>query len=178
MQYEVPRKPSESVSVVDLNGLIERFVKFRGDLNLPDDFRQLDNDRKLIMNPYSHDDIETPFYREELSRCIEVVTRLKDLKASKLIETDDVVNNEFKIKTVNGEHSCSATVRFLEETTIWTYKGKKYCFDSKIEVIDCEKEKLKAPRIQTLRSFFNKLTHEAGIKADARPFIGDCISSV
>lgn len=178
VQYEVPRKASDTGGAVDLNGLIERFVKFRGELNLPNDFRQLDNDRKLIMNPYSHDDIETPFYREELSRCIEVVTRLKDLKASKLIETDDVVNKEFQIKAVNGEYSCSSTVRFLEETTIWTYKGKKYCFDSKIEVIDCEKDKLKAPRIQSLRCFFNKLTHEAGIKADARPFIGNCISSV
>lgn len=130
------------------------------------------------MNPYSHDDIETPFYREELHKCINVVNLLQSIEASRLIETDDVVNKEFQIKAVNGEYSCSATVRFFEETTIWTYKGKKYCFDSKIEVIDCEKEKLKAPRIQSLHSFFNKLTHEAGIKADARPFIGDCISSV
>lgn len=175
-QYEVPRKSSDAGGAVDLNGLIEKFVKFRGELDLPDDFRQLDNDRKLIMNPYSHDDIETPFYREELRKCIDVVTLLQSIVPSKLIETDDVVNKEFQIKAINGRFSCSAIVRFLEETTIWTYKGKKYCFNARIEVIDCEKEKLKSPKIQNLRSFFNKLTHEAGIKADDRPFIADCIS--
>lgn len=178
VQYEVPRKSSDAGGAVDLNGLIERFIKFRGELNLPDDFRQLDNDRKLIMNPYSHDDIETPFYREELRRCLDVVTLLHSIEASKLIASEDVVNKEFQIKAVNGKYSCTAVVRFFEETTIWTYKGKKYCFDSQIEVIDCEKDKLKSPKIQSLRSFFNKLTHQAGIKADARPFIADCISPV
>lgn len=179
MQYTVPRGDKDAGGKVDLNVLIESFLKMCGEMEMPGDFAQLNNDRKLIMNPFSHDDIETPYYREELRRCIDTVENLTQIKVLRnLVKEDDVRKNEFEITATKGEHTRKGRIKFDEVVRVWEYRGNTYCTNAKIEVLDCDVEKLKNNKLQSLLPFYRKLTHSVGIPADSRPFLGDILSKV
>lgn len=179
MQYTVPRGDKDAGGKVDLNVLIESFLKMCGEMDMPGDFGQLNNDRKLIMNPFSHDDIETPYYREELRRCIDTVEKLTQIKVLRdLIEGDDVRKTEFEITATKGEHTRKGRIKFDEVVRVWDYRDRIYCTNVKIDVLDCNVQKLKKEPKQLLLPFYRKMTHSVGIPAESRPFLGDILSKV
>lgn len=179
MQYTVPRGDKDAGGKVDLNVLIESFLKMCGEMEMPEDFGQLNNDRKLIMNPFSHDDIETPYYRDELRHCIDTVENLTRIKVlNDLVEEDDIRKTEFEITVTKGEHTRKGRIKCNEVVRVWEYKGKKYCTNVEIEVVNCDVEKLKKTKTQSLLPFYRKLAHSVGFPAQDRPFLGDVWAKV
>lgn len=179
MQYTIPRGDKDAGGKVDLNVLIEGFLKLCGEMEMPGDFGQLNNDRKLIMNPFSHDDIETPYYRDELRRCIDTVENLTQIRVLRdLVDGDDIRKTEFELTATKGEHTRKGKIKINEVVRVWEYRGKKYCTNVEIEVLDCDDERLKRVRTQKLLPFYRKLTHSVGIPADNRPFLGDIMAKV
>lgn len=179
MQYTVPRGDKDAGGKVDLNVLIESFLKMCGEMDMPGDFGQLNNDRKLIMNPFSHDDIETPYYREELRRCIGTVENLTQIRVLRdMVDGDEIRKTEFEITAAKEEHTRKGKIKINEVVRVWEYKGKKYCTNVEIEVLDCDVDKLKRVKTQKLLPFYRKLTHSVGIPAENRPFLGDLLTKV
>lgn len=69
-----------------LEDLETNFIKFLQDNDLDDKpFRELKTYKKIVLNPLSHDDLEAPHYGAEIEGGIELVERLKDIKANTIL---------------------------------------------------------------------------------------------
>lgn len=125
-------KEDDPIQFNNLNALIGQLGTFRQkffDMNLnsfPDIVPNLSNDRKLVMNPYSHDDVETPMYRRELEYAIADVERLTRVKKKRLIKDEEIGNKEFKISITDGAKTIESTFVFIERFERVSYEGVRY----------------------------------------------------
>ena len=125
-------KEDDPVQFNNLNALIGQLSTFRQkffdkDLNsFPDIVPNLSNHRKLVMNPYSHDDVETPLYRRELEQAVEDVERLTKVEKKRLIKDEEIGNKVFKISITNGARTIESTFVFTERFERVTYEGVRY----------------------------------------------------
>ena len=78
-----------------MNGLIDLYRKFANKIGLPDVIPHLQDERKLLLNPFSHDDIDTPFYRTELELTINEIENLSKIDKKIVVDTEDVNEKEF-----------------------------------------------------------------------------------
>lgn len=85
----------------DLNGLIQQFVKLASDIGLPNPATHLQDARQLLLNPFSHDDIETPFYKEELKLIIKEMEELQKIDRTVIVDYPDVRRKVFVFKMNN-----------------------------------------------------------------------------
>lgn len=140
----------------NLSALINQLSPFREkffDSNLdkfPDIVPNLSNDRKLVMNPYSHDDIETPLYRRELRNAIDDVERLTKISKKRIVKDDEVGNKEFIIEITSPTAIASATFVFVERVERVEYEGIRYYSASQISV-----KSISNPAIVTNRKGYN-----------------------
>lgn len=82
----------------NLNSMIQCFVSLAKDMNLDGVAPHLNGERKLLLNPFSHDDIYTPFYRNELEMTIRDIENLSKITGGVVVDYQDVRNKEFRIK--------------------------------------------------------------------------------
>lgn len=169
----------------NLNALIGLFVTFRKcffdqDLNqFPDIVPDLSNDRKLVMNPYSHDDVETPLYRSELKQAIENVERLTKIEKVLLIKDTEIGSREFKITINKDAVTVTAVFCFIERFERVTYEGIRYYGASKIYVKTISNSNINTSHdgydVKRLyKDIYESLSHTAS----TRPAFEDCIQSV
>ena len=127
-----------------LNGLIQSFENFlvkECKMNVLKDISlHMDGDRRLILNPFSHADITTPFYREELKALIKYLPELEKIQVKEVVATNnDIRNTVFKIsisKEDNGEITQGwVKFKFLELFYEVKYEGQSYFSSPKIEVV-------------------------------------------
>ena len=78
------------------------------------------------MNPYSHDDVETPLYRRELEQAVADVERLTKVEKKRLIKDEEIGNKVFKISITNGARTIESTFVFTERFERVTYEGVRY----------------------------------------------------
>ena len=133
-------KEDDPVQFNNLNALIGQLSTFRQkffdkDLNsFPDIVPNLSNHRKLVMNPYSHDDVETPLYRRELEQAVADVERLTKVEKKRLIKDEEIGNKVFKISITNGARTIESTFVFTERFERVSYEGIRYYGASMISV--------------------------------------------
>ena len=78
-----------------MNGLIERYCRYAQNIALPDVIPHLQDERKLLLNPFSHDDINTPFYRNELDFTIHEIENLSRISRRIVVKAEDVYEKEY-----------------------------------------------------------------------------------
>ncbi len=80
----------EGVKPLQLDTLIDNFKKsyeeFGGNF---DDFKRLKEYKDLLLNPLSHDNIDTPIYKQELDAIINIVIQLRQLAFRNLIGVNE-----------------------------------------------------------------------------------------
>lgn len=131
INYDNPEKAQ-----VDFNGLITSFNNLVREGIFPDVAHSLNTDRQLILNPFSHDDIETPLYREELRNLIADLQNLKNVEREPLTTPDDINNTEFELKASNNGHQASVKFRYKEMRYVYRYEGNEYYTNPKISLTD------------------------------------------
>ena len=111
----------------------------------------LQDDRKLLLNPFSHDDIETPFYRIELEKTIEEIEQLGRIHKKVIVDYEKIRTVEYKISLLTdhdiylfkeGTHfqlynklgSHTLTVDGKEGTLFVVWFSSKYPSPSKKEI--------------------------------------------
>lgn len=145
----------------------------------PDVVPNLSNDRKLVMNPYSHDDIETPLYRRELKNAIEDVERLTKIQKKRLISDEEIGNKEFKIEIITAAATATAIFVFVERFERVEYETVRYYGASLISVKNISHPAIKTNTTNySVRNLYKDLYESLGLTAIDRPKFEDCITSV
>lgn len=158
----------------DLNGLIERYCRFAKNIGLPDVIPHLQDERKLLLNPFSHDDINTPFYRNELDFTIHEIENLSRISRRIVVKAKDVYEKEYLFRIEKDGTSYDFTIIFKEMFYEYEYSGNKYFNGAKINI--------KASSIADiecidwgLKHFFKKACHYIYHNTNNLPKLMECL---
>lgn len=158
----------------DLNGLIERYCRFSKDIGLPDVIPHLQDERKLLLNPFSHDDINTPFYRNELDLTIQEIENLSKINRKTVVDAKDVYQREYLFRIERHEMSYDFTIIFKEILYEYDYCGNKYYNMARIDVksssiteIDC--------KVWGIKQFYKEVCHYVYHCTNELPQLMDCL---
>lgn len=174
LQIQVNERESDKV-MKDLNGLIDMYKIFVKQCNMPNIAPSLHNDRKLILNPFSHDDIDTPFYRQELENLIIELEELSKIKKEVIIGYNDIRLTSYQITVVNNDHSHSATIEFLEAFYKFEFNGKNYYSNPKVKVISSTDNKRIELKTMGINHIFSKVYNAVSYNAKNAPSIETCL---
>lgn len=158
----------------DLNGLIERYCRFAKNIGLPDVIPHLQDERKLLLNPFSHDDINTPFYRNELDFTIQEIENLSRISRRIVVKAKDVYEKEYLFRIEKDGTLYDFTIIFKEMFYEYEYSGNKYFNGAKINI--------KASSIADiecidwgLKQFFKKACHYIYHNTNNLPKLMECL---
>ncbi len=91
-------------SLLDLNGLICNCKKFAEESGMADTtlFDELDDHRKFVLNPASHDSYDVVKYKPEVKKCFDTLTELRKIRFRTIFNKGQKV--KFKLKTPDPEN--------------------------------------------------------------------------
>ena len=174
LQLQINEREPEKVAV-DLNGLITNYKRFIEQCQMIDVAPSLQNDRRLILNPFSHDDIETPFYRQELENLIMELERLSSIEKITIIGNQQIRQPDYQIKVSNGDYVHYATIGFVESFIKLVYEGKTYFSNPKVKVYSSSDNKRIPNKECSLKTLFGWVYNAVSLKKETAPPMENCI---
>lgn len=160
----------------NLCNMIEMFKqKYASLLRLESVAMQLQDDRKLLLNPFSHDDVETPFYRGELEQTIENVELLGKIKKQIVVGYDKVRTDEYKFIVTKDAASLEVKILFLEQYVAFELDGNVYYSNPKVYVRSSYNDEEIQCKEWGLTKLFNRMCHYIGHNAGTCPQKTDCL---
>lgn len=156
--------------MIDVFG--NKYAKFLGLESLA---AHLQDDRKLLLNPFSHDDIETPFYRRELEKTIEEIEQLGRIHKNVIVDYEKVRTVEYKMRVTKDEESNDVTIMFLEQFNSFEYNGNIYYSNPKVFVRDSYNEGQIQCKEWGLYKLLDRMCHYIGHNAATKQKIQDCL---
>jgi hypothetical protein len=129
-------------------------------------FQHFKTYKKIILNPLSHDDLETPHYRNEIQDGINLVENLKNIKSKAILKATDSAEKPLKLgmrdMTTKGMHIYE--IQLLENLQLLQQAGSPVQLSS----INCEvREGTTKRKFETLNLAFDQLRIERGYLASA-----------
>lgn len=173
-QLQINEREPDKVAL-DLNGLITNYRRFIGQCQMADVAPSLQNDRRLILNPFSHDDIETPFYRQELENLIIELERLTNIEKTIIIGIQEIRQPNYQVKVHNGEYVHTATIGFTESFIKLEYAGQIYLSNPKVKVYSSTDERRIPLKECTLNTLFGWVYNAVSLRKETAPPIKNCI---
>lgn len=178
LQVQINHENPEKV-LVDFNGLITGFNNMVRDGMIPNVAPSLNTDRQLIMNPFSHDDIDTPLYRDELGNLISDLKNLCDVERYLWIKPEDINETVYQLEVSNEGHVASVNFVYAEMRYQYRYDGNDYFTNPKIRIteISCsEKAKKKAlGKRLGLNQVYSILYNSVSLNAETAPLLNSVI---
>ena len=168
MLYKISQEDT-GVVLHELNGLIQNYKAFIGKFQFPDVAPSLHNSRRLILNPFSHDDINTPFYRNELEELMIELEKLSEVSRRTLNLDEDLHSKRFTLKITNAEFSRHATFVFAEYYHELSYKGNKYYGNPRVKVLESDVKKVETGKEYSLRTLYTFLYNAVSLNAETAP---------
>lgn len=160
----------------NLSKMIDVFgIKYAKFLGLESLAAHLQDDRKLLLNPFSHDDIETPFYRRELEKTIEEIEQLGRIHKIVIVDYEKVRTVEYKMRVTKDEESNDVTIMFLEQFNSFEYNGNIYYSNPKVFVRDSYNEGQIQCKEWGLNKLLDRMCHYIGHNAATKQKIQDCL---
>lgn len=135
----------------------------------------LQNDRRLILNPFSHDDVETPFYRQELENLIVELERLTNIEKTIIIGIQEIRQPNYQVKVHNGEYEHTATIGFTESFIKLEYDGQIYFSNPKVKIYSSSDERRIPLKECTLNTLFGWVYNAVSLRKETAPPIKNCI---
>lgn len=135
----------------------------------------LQDDRKLLLNPFSHDDIETPFYRRELEKTIEEIEQLGRIHKNVIVDYEKVRIVEYKVRVTKDGTSNEVTILFWEQFNSFEYNGNIYYSNPKVFVRDSYNEGQIQCKEWGLNKLLDRMCHYIGHNAATKQIIQDCL---
>ena len=160
--------------ICNLSSLLGKFSKTIQDVGLSNVIPHLQEQRKLLLNPFSHDDVDTPFYRTELLKTIEEIVGLKEIERHTIIDYNNVRTKQYEFKMNNGAESFIGHFYFLEQWDKYIYKGNEYFKSPKVELIISSSTNIKCKE-WGLNRLYNSVAHSLGYNTNNRPQLLECI---
>ncbi len=134
----------------------------------------LQDDRQLLLNPFSHDDIDTPFYREELKRTLEEIETLAGIQKTIIVKYEDVRVTTYKLSVTKDGASVDCDILFLEQFVSFQYDGNIYYQNPKVQVCSSTHPKITAKE-WGVDKLFNEMCYRVGHNKETKPNVIDCI---
>lgn len=112
--------PNGSIEPIDkLATLIRNFISYLTENGIdPTPFDKLPDVLRIVMNPLSHDDLESPAYRREIEMVFDIIKELRKLKNEILIKQGEVLRTTQKHKDTGVEYQyefeVQTSVRLIE----------------------------------------------------------------
>lgn len=135
----------------------------------------LQDDRRVLLNPFSHDDIETPFYRGEMEQAISEIEQLAKIQKQVIVGYDKVRIDEYKLRAEKDDMSHEVTILFLEQFVSFEYEGNTYYHNPKVSVRSSYNDREIQCKEWGLTKLFDKMCHYVGYNAGTRPKLVDCL---
>ena len=135
----------------------------------------LQDDRKLLLNPFSHDDIETPFYRRELEKTIEEIELIGRIHKNVIVDDEKVRTVEYKMRVTKDGTSNEVTILFLELFNSFEYNDVIYYSNPKVFVRDSYNEGQIQCKEWGLKKLLDRMCHYIGHNATTKQKIQDCL---
>lgn len=118
-------KPDESIGINDLSKLIDKLPQFYDMYQLPIIFPHIHFYRQHILNPLSHDDAQTPAYKEEMKRAIKELDGYKDcLKRKIIVKQEDCPTITFRMEVTIAGTTLFYEFSPIEQFDYLTYTRK------------------------------------------------------
>lgn len=174
MHLRMNHEDSEKV-LTDLNGLIQNYKKFVKSCSLPDVAPNLQNDRQLILNPFSHDDIDSPFYRTELQNLIKEVESLSKIQRRTIVKNDALYTKKYIVKVKNGDYERYANIIFIECYHMLEYEGAQHFTNPRVIVMDSDCANLSPNKVYGLNAMFRELYKSVSYNSTTAPRAYDCM---
>lgn len=163
----------------NLNGLISNMEKFRTYYDkFPELAPNLTNDRQLILNPFSHDDLDTPLFKRELYESIKQLELLRKISKKLLVGSDDVNVKEYKMEISNGGYVASAIFIYLEEWDLLEYEGKSYFGNPKIRILNASSNVSHIKNVLSLNQLHHSIRNAVSLNMETAPSNINCVTCV
>lgn len=159
----------------NLNSMIQSFVSLAKEINLKNVAPHLNGERKLLLNPFSHDDIYTPFYRNELEKTIREIENLSKITGCVVVNYQDIRNKNFCIKMDKDGATYETTINFNERLYKYEYAGNVYYNSAKVNVIFSTVHGI-GYKEWGLRKLYKKICQEIYGGTHAAPSLTDCLT--
>lgn len=160
----------------NLNGLIGCIGKFRNYyIGFPDIVPNLTNDRQLILNPFSHDDLDTPLYKRELQESIAQLEAISKASKEVIIDEEKIHVKTYKMEIHHGMYVASADFAFLGVWDKIIYEGNEYYGNPKVRVFS-KTDGVEVKDVVCLNNLHHAVANAVGLNKETAPIPFDCIS--
>lgn len=185
-EYELKRILPENLRISDtetgrsisLNGLIQNFVELvRKHKGFPNIVNSFTDDRKLLMNPFSHDDMHCQAYRMEIETLISQLKDLEGVSSRMIVDYGQVRNGIFKMEMNNNGYTHTVEFEFTERFGVMTYKGVEYLGDPRVRILASDVHRIDVGNEYVLNKVHTKLAISVSLNKTTAPGILDCITT-
>ena len=160
----------------NLNNLIGSMGKFRNYYaGFPDLVPNLTNDRQLILNPFSHDDLDTPLYKRELMESIAQLEALSKTTKEVLVDADKVHVVSYRMEMHNEDHVAFADFAFLGIWDKVCYAGIDYYGNPLVRVLG-KSDGVKVKDIVGLNNLHHAVENAVSLNEETAPKAFECIA--
>lgn len=168
----------ESGRTLSLNGLVQNFNEYaRKHKNFPNIVNSFTDDRKLIMNPFSHDDLHSQAYRLEVETLITQLKNLESVTAKVIIDYAEVRNCVFRMEMTNRGHTKTVEFEFTERFGVMSYGGTDYIGDPRVRIRASDVHKIDVGNEYLLNKVHTKLANSVSLDNTTAPNILDCTAA-
>lgn len=122
-------KPKEdgTISILNLNSLSNKLEKFYDRFSLsPNPTSNIDQYKKRILNPSSHNDSKAKIFQSELTIAINEIANFQEIKKQKLMEVENVGQQKFKAVLDNNGKHIELVFLPLEQWSKLIYKNNEF----------------------------------------------------
>lgn len=136
-QMVLAKKEDGTVSMMNLNGLIQNLNDFYNRFDLipvPTPF--IDQYRKRILNPASHNDNKARVFRSELKMALEEIAEFEKIKKLTIVGEDEIEKQEFVLEVDHEGRHIEVVFTPVEKWCKLKYKGNEYYEGIDIKILD------------------------------------------
>lgn len=160
----------------NLNALDLKLQQFYDRFNFaPSPTPYIDQYRKRILNPASHNDDKASIFRSELKLAISEIARLREIGKQMITSMDDVRSRKFCLDVSFGEKSVHVEFVMLDQMSKLTYAGNTYFESVDVDITDLIGQTMKKENRQ-LRNVWESVCRFVGLNEDAFPSMEDVIT--
>ena len=169
-------KNDGTTSVKNLNGLMQSLDNFynRFDLN-PIPTPNIDQYRKRILNPASHNDDKAKIFRSELIIAIDEIANFEKIKKFAITSLNDIKAREFVMIIDNNGKHIEFVFKLLEPWYVLEYLGRKYFEGIGVSTVSINGMGLKLGKEHTILSVWKRACKFADYPEGAYPLLEDVV---
>lgn len=135
-QMVLAPKEDGTVSVMNLNGLIQHLNDFYSRYDLyPVPTPSIDQYRKRILNPASHNDNRAKVFRSELKMALEEIAEFEKIKKLTIVAVEEMESKEFVLEVNHEGRHVEVEFAPVEQWCKLEYKGCEYYESINIRIL-------------------------------------------